>query len=160
MAWPARKIGTRSCGRLAGGCLSGQAFVVSAIHPILPGVFTYGVTQVQAGGREHPLAWPARKQDIMRLTQRAVILVTAAVALLAPVAAMATAASASPAMSAARVVTAAIRVTATVPVGTTPLGVAANPRTNTIYVTNATDHTVSLIRRRTNTVTPTIPVCL
>ena len=113
---------------------------------------------VQAGGREHPLAWPARKQDIMRFTQRAIILATAALAALAAAAATtATAASASPATSTARAVTAAIRVTATIPVGQLPHGVAANPATNTIYVSNF-GGTVSVISGRTNTVTATIPV--
>jgi YVTN family beta-propeller protein len=36
-------------------------------------------------------------------------------------------------------------VTATVPVGRVPVGVAANPRTNTIYVTNSDDNTVSVL---------------
>src|SRR2546425_581986 len=101
---------------------------------------------VQAGGREYSLAWPARKQDIMRFIQRAAIVVTAAVALLAPVAAVATVASASPATRVAGAVAAANRVTATIPVGSVPAGVAANPRTNTIYVTNSVDGTVSVIR--------------
>ena len=48
-------------------------------------------------------------------------------------------------------------VTATIPVGSGPFGVAANPKTGTIYVTNF-DNTVSVINGRTNTVTATIPV--
>jgi len=36
-------------------------------------------------------------------------------------------------------------VVATIPVGTNPLGVAANPRTNTIYVANDLDNTVSVL---------------
>src|SRR5712691_12676636 len=101
MARPARKVGSSTRAgrrRLAGGCLLGQAFVVFAIRPILPGVFTYGVTPCRpvAGSIRWPA--PARKQDIMRFTQRAVILATAAIALLAPGAATtAAAASASPA---------------------------------------------------------------
>src|SRR5713226_428917 len=113
----------------------------------------------QAGGREHPLAWPVRKQDIMRFTQRAVILATAAVAALAPAAATtAAAASASPAKSTADAAPPVIRVTATIPVGGFPVGVAADPRTNSIYVTNNFDNTVSVISGRTKTVTATIPV--
>ena len=49
-------------------------------------------------------------------------------------------------------------VTATIPVGSGPFGVAADPKTGTIYVTNAFDNTVSVISGRTNTVTATIPV--
>jgi DNA-binding beta-propeller fold protein YncE len=36
-------------------------------------------------------------------------------------------------------------VVATIPVGTDPFGVAANPRTNTIYVANDLDNTVSVL---------------
>ena len=36
-------------------------------------------------------------------------------------------------------------VTATIPVGTAPDAVAANPKTNTIYVTNLGDNTVSVL---------------
>src|SRR6266700_3710580 len=49
-------------------------------------------------------------------------------------------------------------VTSTVTVGTAPLGVAANPSTNTIYVANAASNTVSVINGRANEVTATIPV--
>ena len=48
--------------------------------------------------------------------------------------------------------------TATIPVGSAPVGIAANPKTHTIYVTNEADNTVSVISGRTNTVTATIPV--
>jgi YVTN family beta-propeller protein len=48
-------------------------------------------------------------------------------------------------------------VTATVPVGSGPLWIAANPRTNTIYVTHP-GGTVAVISGRTNTVTATVPV--
>src|SRR6266568_6428361 len=158
MAWPARKIGSSARAAAAGWPgLSVRTGFRSARHPSRPaGSLHIGGHPVQAGGREYSLAWPARKQVIMRLIQRAAIVVTAAVALLAPVAAMATAASASPAGSTARAVTAAIRVTATIPVGSFPAGVAVNPRTNTIYVANDSG-TVSVIRGRTNTVRATIP---
>ena len=43
-------------------------------------------------------------------------------------------------------------------VGTRPLGVAVNPVTNTVYVTNEGDGTVSVISGSTGTVTGTIPV--
>ncbi len=49
-------------------------------------------------------------------------------------------------------------VTATIPVGGVPFGVAVDPKTNTIYVTNHFSDTVSVISGRTNTVTATIPV--
>jgi YVTN family beta-propeller protein len=49
-------------------------------------------------------------------------------------------------------------VTATIPVGRIPQGVAADTKTNTIYVTNALGNTVSVISGRTNTVTATTPV--
>src|SRR5229473_1342628 len=109
--------------------------------------------------REHPLARLARKQDIMKRTQRAVTLITAAIAALAPAAITAAAAASAPAArSTAQAVTAATRVTATIPVGRFPDGVAANPRTNTIYVTNVNSGTVSVISGRTNTVVATIRV--
>ena len=38
-------------------------------------------------------------------------------------------------------------------VGAIPVGVAVNPNTNTIYVTNRADDTVSVIDGKTNTVT-------
>ena len=51
-------------------------------------------------------------------------------------------------------------VIATIPTGTdsTPNGVAANWRTNTIYVTNRGNNTVSVINGRTNKVVTTVPV--
>src|SRR5229473_2517788 len=110
--------------------------------------------------REHPLARLARKQDIMKRTQRAVTLITAAIAALAPAAITAAAAASAPAArSTAQAVTAATRVTATIPVGRFPDGVAANPRTDTIYVTNEKRRgTVGVISGRTSTVVATIRV--
>jgi YVTN family beta-propeller protein len=49
-------------------------------------------------------------------------------------------------------------VTATIPVGQAPDQAAVNPRTDTIYLTNFQDNTVSVISGRTDTVTATIPV--
>jgi len=49
-------------------------------------------------------------------------------------------------------------VTATIPVGGDPFGVAVNPLTGTVYVTNVLSETVSVISGRTGTVTATIPV--
>jgi len=43
-------------------------------------------------------------------------------------------------------------------VGSFPIGVAANPRTNAIYVGNSGSQSVSVISGRTNTVVATIPV--
>src|SRR6266568_1140002 len=122
--------------------------------------------------RETPLVCPSAgwiapaavrrgSRGIMRLTERAVILVTAAVASLAPVASTAAAAaSAAPARSTAQSGTAAIGITATIPVGSAPTGAAANPVTNTVYVVNSFDLTgaVSVISGRTNTVVATVSV--
>ena len=49
-------------------------------------------------------------------------------------------------------------VTATVPVGKDPDGVAVDPGTHTVYVTNFGDDTVSVIDGSTRTVTATVPV--
>ena len=49
-------------------------------------------------------------------------------------------------------------VTATIPVGSRPLGVAVDPATHTVYVTNTWDGTVSVIDEATRAVTATIPV--
>src|SRR5437016_1433994 len=95
----------------------------------------------------------------MRFTQRAAILTTVAVTGLAPMAiATAAAAPASSDYAMAKRVKGCITVTATIRVGTEPLGVAADAMTNTIYVANAMDGTVSVINGRTNTVTATVDV--
>ena len=49
-------------------------------------------------------------------------------------------------------------VTATIPVGTNPYGVAVDPAAGTVYVTNQSDGTVSVIDEATSAVTATIPV--
>ena len=49
-------------------------------------------------------------------------------------------------------------VTATIPVGSSPAGVAVDPTTDTVYVTNYVGGTVSVIDAATSTVTATIPV--
>src|SRR6266581_4240266 len=49
-------------------------------------------------------------------------------------------------------------VVATIPDGQGPFGVAVNPKTNTIYVTNPPSETVTVISGQTNTVVATIPV--
>ncbi len=80
----------------------------------------------------------------------------AAVAAVAAAAALSLAAGAAPALAAG-----GYTVTATIPVGSTPFGVAADPVTGTVYVTNRNnggDGTVSVIDAATNTVTATIPV--
>src|SRR6266700_1512274 len=113
----------------------------------------------QAAPRSRPLPsfrCQARRQDIMRLTQRAAILVAAAVASLAPVATTTAAATSTSPASTSRAAVSACRVTATIPVGNSPVAVAANPRTNTIYVANFNDDTVSVINGQTNTATATI----
>jgi len=51
-----------------------------------------------------------------------------------------------------------IKVTATIAVGARPAGVATDPKTDTIYVTNIFSGTVSVISGRTNTVVATIAV--
>ena len=50
------------------------------------------------------------------------------------------------------------KVITTVRVGSLPEGVAANPKTNTVYVANADSNTVSVISGRTNTVIATVRV--
>ncbi|MGO9508776.1 MAG: YncE family protein [Mycobacterium sp.] len=50
------------------------------------------------------------------------------------------------------------RVTATVPVGRSPSGVAVDPGTRTVYVTNMIDGTMSVIDGSTRAVTATVPV--
>src|SRR5216683_689259 len=93
----------------------------------------------------------------MKRPRRAVILITAAMAAIGPAATTAAAvASVSRGRSTAQAVTAHIGVTATIRVGRFPVGVAVNPRTDTIYVANANSGTVSVISGRTNTVTATI----
>ena len=86
----------------------------------------------------------------MRCTHAAVSLITVAIAALAPTASTVASAASAPA--------APIKVTATIRVGRFPVGVAADPRTNTIYVANTLSNTVSVISGRTNTVTATIRV--
>src|SRR5215475_5147498 len=54
--------------------------------------------------------------------------------------------------------TTACRVADTIPVGRDPRGVAVNPRTNTVYVANVQDATVSSVSGRTHKVTGTIDV--
>ncbi len=54
--------------------------------------------------------------------------------------------------------TAPFPVTATIPVGHDPSDVAVDPGTNTLYVTNRSDDTVSAIDEATNTVTATVGV--
>ena len=49
------------------------------------------------------------------------------------------------------------RVTGTVPVGNSPSGVAVDPSTHTVYVTNSHDNTVTVIDGTTHTVTATVP---
>src|SRR5438477_363483 len=47
---------------------------------------------------------------------------------------------------------------ATIPVGKTPIGVAVDPSTNTVYVANSDSGTISVISGLTNKVTDTIKV--
>src|SRR5260221_1088222 len=110
-------------------------------------------------GRVRQLAGLAREQDIMTRPRRAVLLITAGMAAIGPAASTAAAvASVSRGRSTAQAVTAHIGVTATIRVGRFPVGVAVNPRTDTIYVANANSGTVSVISGRTNTVVGTIRV--
>src|SRR5689334_8480592 len=111
--------------------------------------------ELRPPGREE--ARRGREENGMRSTQRMVIPLIAAVAGLASAAtAMAPAASASVAAGTAGA--GSCGVAATIPVGAGPIGVATDPRTNTIYVTNGPADTVSAISGNTNTVTATIPV--
>ena len=93
----------------------------------------------------------------MRVAGRAVCVITVAVTGLMP-AAMPAVASAPSHRGAAHGAKGCITVTATIPVGFNPRGVAANPKTNTIYVANVFGNTVSVISGETNTVVATIRV--
>jgi DNA-binding beta-propeller fold protein YncE len=101
----------------------------------------------------------ARNQGIVRFTQCAVTLTTAAIALPALAAITTTAASASPARSVPHAVSPAVKVKATIPVsGGGPVSVATNPVTDTVYVTASENGicTVSVINGHTNAVAGTI----
>jgi serine/threonine protein kinase, bacterial len=92
----------------------------------------------------------------MKFTHRVVCLITMATVGLVPVAA-------APAVSAASVrgthgINGCIKVTATIPVGSNASGVAADQRTNTVFVANSGSNTVSVIFGRTNTVPATVSV--
>ena len=90
-------------------------------------------------------------------SRHAVILVTTALAVLTPAAtATAAAASGRPARNPTQAVSAHVRVKATIAVGSQPIGVATDPRTNRIYVANAASGTVSVINGRTDTVVATV----
>src|SRR5690242_19140388 len=88
----------------------------------------------------------ARRQEIMKSIYRILVLASTATAalVLVPLSAV----SASP----------AVTVTATIPVGTRPLSVAANSKTNTVYVANALSDNVSVVNGGINGVVATIPV--
>src|SRR5215831_14940419 len=90
----------------------------------------------------------------MRFTYRAACLTTLAITGLAPVATAAAVSASSLSGMAQR--GKGCTVIATIPVGEIPTRVAANPKTNTIYVANPDSNTVSVISGRTNTVTATI----
>jgi YVTN family beta-propeller protein len=94
----------------------------------------------------------------MRFAQRATILI--AVAIAGPAVAAPTIAAAAPASfpsAMAHGTNGRCKLTATIPVGNGPSGVAANPKTNTIYVPNESD-TVLVINGRTNKVTATVGI--
>jgi len=95
----------------------------------------------------------------MRPNWRAVCLITVAITSLAPMGTV-TAASASSGRGTPHPAKGCISVTATVRVGGDPDGVAADPKTHTVYVTNISRNTVSVISGRSNTVTATIRVGL
>ena len=71
---------------------------------------------------------------------------------------LATAAATIGSLLAVPLATAASAASPTVSVGGTPAGVAVNPSTNTVYVTNFNDNTVSVIDGSNNTVTATVTV--
>jgi len=95
----------------------------------------------------------------MRPNWRAVCLITVAITSLALMGTV-TAASASSGGGTAHPAKGCISVTATIRVGSDPDGVAADPKTNTVYVTNISGNTVSVISGRTNTETATVRVGL
>src|SRR5215469_5755996 len=126
--------------------------------PARRGVWIYE-NHPAAAERVRQLAGPTREEDIMKGPRRAVIVVTAAIAALGPAATAAGAvASVSRGGTPARAAAGHVRVTATIGVGRFPVGVAVNPRTDTIYVANANSGTMSVISGRTSTVTATVGV--
>jgi YVTN family beta-propeller protein len=94
----------------------------------------------------------------MRCTPRTTMVIVAAITGLGLAAPAAAAASASSARGTAQAAKGCITVTATIDVGGESFGVAADPKTDTIYVANFDKGTVSVISGRTNTVTATVPV--
>ena len=86
----------------------------------------------------------------MKLHWRAIGLLTVATTTLVPMAGIAVA-SPSP------VAASCFRVSATIHVAPEPFGVAVNLATNTIYVTNGNQNTVSVINGQTNKITATFP---
>jgi YVTN family beta-propeller protein len=93
----------------------------------------------------------------MRFAQRTAIVVATALSGLAVTAA----AGAAPGHSArgmAAAATGCLKVKARIPVGNAPDGVAVDPATNTIYVTNQDGSSVSVLNGKTGTVTATVGV--
>lgn len=92
----------------------------------------------------------------MRLTQRSAIILAAAISVLAPTSGATAAASSAQGMAVAA--TNCLKVKTTIPVGNGPEGIAVDATTNTIYETNQSGNSVSVINGGTNTVTATIGV--
>ncbi len=82
----------------------------------------------------------------MRFTQRSAMLIAVPITGLALAAATtAAAASASSARDTARAAKGCVTVTATIGVGNLPNGVAVDPKTDTVYVANSDDESVSVL---------------
>jgi YVTN family beta-propeller protein len=93
----------------------------------------------------------------MRVAQRSAIVLAAAISGLAPTAAVA-AAPAPSVRGMAAATSNCIKVKATIPVGSGPDGIAVDPVTHTIYVTNQSGNSVSVINGGTDAVTATVGV--
>jgi YVTN family beta-propeller protein len=100
---------------------------------------------------------PSEREDAVGCTRHIAILVGVAIAGLAPLSATtAAAASGSSVRGSAQAAKGGLRVVTTIRVGKSPNEVAADPETDTIYVTNSGSATVSVISGLTDTVTAKI----
>lgn len=93
----------------------------------------------------------------MKFTQRAAILISVGITGVIPIASINTAtASAAPVSKATHARHPDTKIKHTIPVGHLPFAIATNPVTDTIYVTNLNDNTVSVINGRSRKVMATV----